>query len=1040
MKILLIQLSDIHFKSENNSILEKEEQLFEAIRNTTLDYEKIFLLVTGDSAFSGKIEEFDIANEFIEALKGKISKYSKKEVVCITIPGNHDCDFSKDDKSRQNQINIIQKLGDSAIDDSVIDQCVKVQEDYFAFNETIQGKAIFANKILSVYQFDLPGDKRIVFYCYNTAYISELKEQAGKLFYPINQLPESVYKIKADLFISLFHHPFHWLNPTNRREFATKIQETSDFYLTGHEHEFSKSQIDDLDENVVYHIEGSVLQDSENKFESEFNLVGFDLTTESFKVEKFFWANGKYTKSGDKTDWINYKRGKLKWKNKYIITNQFAKILDDIGGKFTHPNKSDIKLQDLFIYPKLRYFNTKESSEDHISFIVENSESIIKSLKADSKVLLFGGENIGKTSLLKIAYRVLYQSGYIPVFIDGHQIHSSGIEDFKKLVDKSFSDQYGAESLEEFSREDVSTIFILIDDIDRNPLKNQKAKGRFIKGLNDYYKNIVLVGNELFAIEEIVSDEQVKGDLYSTFEQYEILEFNHSLRVKLIERWYTLGREDYITDQELWKKCDNAVRSINVAMGYRIVPNYPIFLLILLQAVETSNPHDLQISSYGNYYQLLILKAFTESIKDQSDLNTYQNYCTELAFYFFTKKTSSISVSQHLEFHKHVTSYEKFDLPSLSAERAFNTLKRIGVIEHIGDTIEFKYQYTYYYFVAKYLAQTIEKKDTKEIVEKLVQRLYRTEFANILMFLIHFSRNEFIIEELLKYAKDIFKEFNPCKLENDVQQINNLVVELPKLYLKNQTVESVRDEENREMDENEEAEKKDLDELKKPWDINEDISEIDLVSKLNLSFKLMEILGQIIKNNYGSMSGPIKNSMLKETYLMGLRTLNIFFSVFNDNTDFILNQLKETLSKYEKVSADRVEKTARHLLFALSTQISFVFIKKISDSVGSSKLMDKYPKVQEELDFASVKLVNYLIKLDHSNSFPGGELGEVKDSLERHPLSYFLLRRMVVNHLHRHPIDYKDKQRVCQFLGIPMESQLRIEAERKKRTEKEKGT
>ena len=98
------------------------------------------------------------------------------------------------------------------------------------------------------------------------------------------------------------------------------------------------------------------------------------------------------------------------------------------------------------------------------------------------------------------------------------------------------------------------------------------------------------------------------------------------MRAKLIQRWYSLGREDFITDAEVYRKCDNAFRSISIAMGHNIVPNYPIFLLILLQAVETSNPHDLKISSYGNYYQLLILKSLTENIHDQAKLNTYQRY------------------------------------------------------------------------------------------------------------------------------------------------------------------------------------------------------------------------------------------------------------------------------------------------------------------------------------------------------------------------------------------------------------------------------
>jgi hypothetical protein len=38
MKILLIQLSDIHFMEGENSVLKKEEKFFESIRNLKLKY------------------------------------------------------------------------------------------------------------------------------------------------------------------------------------------------------------------------------------------------------------------------------------------------------------------------------------------------------------------------------------------------------------------------------------------------------------------------------------------------------------------------------------------------------------------------------------------------------------------------------------------------------------------------------------------------------------------------------------------------------------------------------------------------------------------------------------------------------------------------------------------------------------------------------------------------------------------------------------------------------------------------------------------
>ena len=78
MKFLITQLSDIHFKESENAILKKEEKLFEAIRTSTSEYEEIFLLVTGDTAFSGKETEYKIGIEFLKSLKDKLEAYHWK--------------------------------------------------------------------------------------------------------------------------------------------------------------------------------------------------------------------------------------------------------------------------------------------------------------------------------------------------------------------------------------------------------------------------------------------------------------------------------------------------------------------------------------------------------------------------------------------------------------------------------------------------------------------------------------------------------------------------------------------------------------------------------------------------------------------------------------------------------------------------------------------------------------------------------------------------------------------------------------------------
>jgi hypothetical protein len=119
-------------------------------------------------------------------------------------------------------------------------------------------------------------------------------------------------------------------------------------------------------------------------------------------------------------------------------------------------------------------------------------------------------------------------------------------------------------------------------------------------------------------------------------------------------------------------------------------------------------------------------------------------------------------------------------------------------------------------------------------------------------------------------------------------------------------------------------------------------------------------------------------------------------------------------------------------LFSICSHIAFLFIKKLSDAIGTNKLADKFQKVEEEYHFTSIQMINYQIKLDQGNGFPNRELPDLKKTLEQYPLSYYVLKQMVINHLHRNPVDFKDKQRICEFLGIPIQRQLKFEHTRKK--------
>ena len=96
MNISILQLSDIHFKNKNNSVLNKTDKIFDAIKNEIDDSKYLFIIFTGDIAFSGRKNEYKEAKSFITELKTLIQDYNSELLIeFIFTPGNHDCDFSK---------------------------------------------------------------------------------------------------------------------------------------------------------------------------------------------------------------------------------------------------------------------------------------------------------------------------------------------------------------------------------------------------------------------------------------------------------------------------------------------------------------------------------------------------------------------------------------------------------------------------------------------------------------------------------------------------------------------------------------------------------------------------------------------------------------------------------------------------------------------------------------------------------------------------------------------------------------------------------
>ena len=396
MILSIIHLSDIHFKVSANSVIGKLDKIANVITGETQGSDAIISISTGDIAHSGKPEEYRIASEFFTRLETLVKEKTSLSLSCYFLPGNHDCNFDRNTKVRDNLLS-----GNNSVfidlthdDKSILNSCM-LHQDFFEFVKNCShDKVLIVDYDRLHYKYDLAiKDKKVRLHFFNTAWLSRRRDNQGKLFFPVDQIkPDDT---KCDLIISAFHHPYSWLEAENSREFRKRVEGLSDVVLTGHEHEaevYEKIVKSTGDRSRF--VEGAVLQTDE-KWQSGFNVVNIDIANGKWKYSEFRWAEQKQRYEREmKTEWETFVRSTNLKEQEFEPAPEFAKFLSGAGAGFTHPQAVTVNLDDVFVFPDVDVRPFEGESEN-----IVHGDSFTKYILKHSRLFLTGSERSGKTEV-----------------------------------------------------------------------------------------------------------------------------------------------------------------------------------------------------------------------------------------------------------------------------------------------------------------------------------------------------------------------------------------------------------------------------------------------------------------------------------------------------------------------------------------------------------------------------------------------------------------------------------------------------------------
>jgi Calcineurin-like phosphoesterase len=909
VRVLLLHLSDIHIRGAQDHILKKAPLIAAAVQSLETDYVGCLVIVSGDIAAKGQSEEYALAQRFLADLHQELRTRLKIDIVSIvTLPGNHDCDFSTPQKIRTRILESLLADQSDLETDEIATILALPQENFRRFQKELRDCNISPSPVVetafhSQYEIFF-GDSIIQINALNTALMSQLQESPSKLHFPVTAVPSATDK--AALSISSFHHPYQWLHPDNARQVRAAVETFSDLILTGHEHSASHRQIVlGTGENFT-HIEAPVLQDAYNIHNSGFNFIVLDLAEKKQKSFEFTLHGLHYSmeEAEESHQWTDFSLNKIRTRSAFPLSVAHESLLDDPGVGLRSGDRTSIKLSDFYVYPDLREFDIDKPGSSQV-----RGEKVATVLAFETLVLVTGDTCSRKTALARNLCRAFHNRGELPLLLvaEKNLLYKDKI---KKILNEAISSQYDASLVERYWQMDLSRRVLIVDNFER--IASRTTQASFIDDLKKRFGRIIFVGadfaTEMFDLSAAANFETKK---------YRIQPFGHLHRDNLVEKWLCINPD--IDATALARKVVETTRTLNNVVGSGYVPAYPVYVLAILQACEAAIPVDTSISTHGYYFELLIRSALL-SDATAKDYDVLTGYLAYIAFRMFSEK---IKMFTNAEFRNVHTDYERrYDI-QLSMERLQERLVIKRMLLKSNDTIEFKYPYIYNYFVASYLRDHLEDLEIRASVGLLADNTHRRTCSDILLFLAHLSKDRFVIDTLLARAERHYPNIEKVARFNEISSLGDVNKTVERLTYEDRDVRQTRKEFATVRDEMEESHVA-IEEMSIEDEFNEVMAPVrEVISAL----RTMQVIGQILKNYPGHLEADTKLRLAQGCYGIGARAWrSVYNLIIRDKEDIAKSVIATLQEKKSNVTLAMMQDSAEKAIWGLLLLCSFGFI------------------------------------------------------------------------------------------------------------------
>ena len=657
-------------------------------------------------------------------------------------------------------------------------------------------------------------------------------------------------------------------------------------------------------------------------------------------------------------------------------------------GRTDFLSQEHITLQDIFVFPAM---SSSSGHENTTEKYIENTNELLK----ENYVLVHGERLSGKTALCRHILLTLVDRAVPVLYLDletlGHRA-SPGI--FSDAYRRQFHGDYLL-----WKKQDRK--LIILDNLKRETIDHVNL------AMECFEQVLVTVSTDTY-FAYYRDDERV-----AKFQEIEILPLTHSKQEKLIRKRFELSsRGKPVLDGQI-DEVENRVNS--VIINNRILPRYPFYVLSILQTYEGFMPNDLSVTSYGHCYYVLIIAHFLKSgiVKSDDEINACLNFAEHLAFEIYRNGTEEYSIHRDL-MDKFIKGYgEKYiPLKSATLNRLFDHDYGIVTESHqSGNPYQFRNPYMYYYFLGKHLANNCERH--KDIIDGMIGKSYIPTNCLTLIFAIHHTNDDQIIEDIMLQTMCALEDIAPSVLDpNETDIYEDIVSAIPSQVLSQNSVKSERERERNDRD---------IQEHNGPHG-REDTGDDESIGLVNDIYKIMtnnEILGQILKNKYGSLERGKIAEAIETIADGGLRLVRSFLGDQNE-----INQFAVFL--HEQNPESDIEEI-KQLIRLMSFFWTMHNVEKIVGALNKPEIRAVVEDVVAQKNTPSYELIEYFLRLDTIKKFSHRDRKKLKSLWNKHQYPFFrkVISIRTQRYLNTHHVSTSVEQAVCSILNVRYQTRLK---------------